>query len=804
MKNRFDPHRHQLDAREQDALWLEIRNAAREPQARRTAFAPALVVSAAAVALALIGALAFWPASDHGNDPRRSAPLAQRYQVTEESEPVLRDRATGRPVPVLEVLPTPVDDCEEAEDPPAPAVVRGEIREAFTGELLGHAVLTSLDGSVHAAADSNGVFRLFGVTPDQPLSLHLSRLGYTPIDTVLTAAPGETLVVALVMEAMIVAQLDAIDVEGDRYMVDVKSTVREQSIDSSRLSKYAIDSVEDAIAKQAGARPSGNQPYMLGGGTMNVVEGIDGSALQSRSIQVARRKPRPGDENIADTLLSSDEMLSFSNSVTGGTTPPNGEPYELMYFHHAGVNPFVTTDEDNLSTFAVDVDDASYTLARSYIENGHLPPQDAVRVEEFVNVFDGDWPEHRGEDLRIHADGAPSRFGDGYHLLRVGLRARTVGAMDRKPALLIFVIDVSGSMRAGNRLGLVKEALLTLVDDLHEDDQVGLVIYGSIGQVVLEPTGPEDHSRLRKAIASLQTGGSTNAHEGLKLAYDMARDHYEAGHIHRLILCSDGVANNGLTVADQILDDVRRESDRGIQLTTVGFGMGNYNDVLMEKLADTGDGTYHYVDDLDAARNVFRQNLTGLLQTVARDAKIQVEFDPARVLRWRLLGYENRDVADRDFRNDDIDAGEVGSAHVVTALYEVKLADDVVEAMGRSLAWGASAELAVARARWEVPAHDTERAGEVTEIEQKITAADVGRSFGAARSGLRLQAVAAEFAEILRGSFWARESSLADLVPVADATAAGRDGDGAASELVDLIRRAADLAGDGAKEGRTR
>lgn len=477
-----------------------------------------------------------------------------------------------------------------------------------------------------------------------------------------------------------------------------------------------------------------------------------------------------------------------AGSVTGGTTPPNGGTFELMYHEHTGVNPFVATEEDALSTFAVDVDNASYTLARSYLQRGALPPQAAIRVEEFVNFFGGGYPDQPRDVFRIHTDGAPSRFGAGYQLVRVGLKGKTIDAAHRKPANLVFVIDTSGSMAHEGRLEMVKRSLHLLLDELGEGDRVAIVAYGSSGRVVLEPTGVDRRERITAAIDALQPGGSTNACEGLDLAYDLARRNYEAGVVNRLILCSDGVANmGGATRAEEMLARVRRSSDEGITLSAVGVGMGNYNDVLLEKLADQGDGNYFYVDKLEEAERVFRQNLTGLLQTIAREVKVQVEFDPRQVQRWRLLGYENRDVADRDFRNDAVDAGEVGAGHEVTALYEVKLTGN-----GDDQDTG-PADLGVVRVRYEYPAHDTARAGQVEEIEHRIKRGDLARSWDRCRPELRLQAVAAEFAEILRGSYWAKESSLADLVAAADGVADDLPGNAKARELAELVRKAADL-----------
>jgi Ca-activated chloride channel family protein len=316
---------------------------------------------------------------------------------------------------------------------------------------------------------------------------------------------------------------------------------------------------------------------------------------------------------------------------------------------------------------------------------------------------------------------------------------------------------------------------------------VGIVVYGSRGEVRLPLTDVSGRETILGVIDELQPGGSTNAAEGLELGYRLARGNYDAGVINRVILCSDGVANTGdATDAEGILALVRRASDEGITLSTVGFGMGNYNDVLMEKLADQGDGNYFYVDRPTEAARVFRENLTGLLQTIAREAKVQVEFDPRVVTRWRLLGYENRDVADRDFRNDAVDAGEVGAGHQVTALYEVKLIGDP-----RAAAAGGSA--GTVRLRWEAPAHDTVHAGQVTEIEKEIPWQVLQAPESAATPHRRAQALAAEFAEVLRGSYWAKGSRLADLVPVADALAAQLPDDAQVQDLRRMIRQAADL-----------
>lgn len=463
---------------------------------------------------------------------------------------------------------------------------------------------------------------------------------------------------------------------------------------------------------------------------------------------------------------------------TGGTTEPNDQPYGDMFFRPWGVNPFIDTEDDKLSTFGLDVDTGSYTLTRSYIERGHLPPVEAIRVEEFINYFDYRDAAPLQGDFSIHAESAPSPFASGprYRLLRFGLRGREIAAADRLPATLVFVVDVSGSMDRENRLGLVKSSLSLLLDQLRPDDRVGLVVYGSRGRVLLQPTG--DLEAIRSAIGYLQAEGSTNAEEGLLLGYELAERYHREGTLHRVVLCSDGVANVGRTGPESILARVRAATGRGIELTTVGFGMGNYNDLLMEQLADNGDGSYAYVDTLDEARRVFVENLTGTLQTIAAEAKVQVEFDPSTVARYRLLGYENRDIADERFRDDSVDAGEIGAGHAVTALYEIKLHEGV----------GGGAELATLRLRYESKA-----AGEIVEIAEPIRLRDGVDSWEAASPALRLASLVAEFGEILRESYWAKDGDLDDLFVRVQRLSGEFAGDVDVADFVSLVGRAARL-----------
>ena len=461
-----------------------------------------------------------------------------------------------------------------------------------------------------------------------------------------------------------------------------------------------------------------------------------------------QRAPEPGVES--DT-----EVGSFDERERGLTDRRPPVPDDV-FFREYGVNPFVNPLEDPQSTFGLDVDTGSFSIARRYLADGNLPPSSAIRVEEFVQAMPYDTPRSerstRGPALRLHAEGAPTPFMGGrsigarYRLLRFAIAARAVDTRERKPAVLTFVVDTSGSMDRENRLGLVKSSLRLLLEELDRFDRVGLVIYDDRARVVVEPT--HDLDRVRRALEGLRPGGSTNAEDGLVLAYEVAGRAFDERANNRVILASDGVANVGRTGPEAILESVGRSARRGIQLTTVGFGMGNYNDVLMEQLADRGDGHYAYVDSLDEARRVFQENLTGTLETVALDAKAQVQFDPRSVERYRLLGYENRAIADHRFRDDRVDAGEIGAGHRVTALYEVRLRENVRR----------DQPLATLSVRY--------RDAETREVEESsvdLRVGDLEDSWRGASPDLRLAAVAAHFAELLKGSVWARAEGFRNL-----------------------------------------
>ena len=457
-------------------------------------------------------------------------------------------------------------------------------------------------------------------------------------------------------------------------------------------------------------------------------------------------------------------------------------------FKAVGTNPLKETAEDALSTFGLDVDTASYTVAREFLRNGQLPDPASVRVEEFVNFFHyGDPAPARGE-FALRAEGAPTPFAPAdYRLLRFNLRARDVRTEKRPPTVLTFVVDVSGSMKQENRLELVKQSLDLLLGQLRPGDKVGLVVYGDDARVVLEPT--DDREAVRQATQSLQAEGSTNAEAGLKVGYDLARRFFRNGGINRVILCSDGVANVGATGPDSILERIGREARRGIELTTLGVGMGNYNDVLMEQLADKGDGRYAYIDNLAEARRVLVDEVSGTLQTIAKDAKVQVEFDPKTVVRWRLLGYENRLLKHEQFRDNTVDAGEIGAGHSVTALYEVQLKPGVQS----------SQKVATLRLRFRVPGM-----GEMRETAKELWVSDLAPSWEKASNGLRLASLVAELAEVLKNAPTAKDGNLDNVLShsrklLKELSASDQGPD--VTEFARLAARAARLKRQGAPAG---
>ena len=448
-------------------------------------------------------------------------------------------------------------------------------------------------------------------------------------------------------------------------------------------------------------------------------------------------------------------------------------PERLSQRKPAGFNPYVLVAENAFSTFSIDVDTAAYGLARQQLFAGGLPVPETVRTEEFINSFDYDYRPPAGKQtFAVHSEMAPSPFRTGMDLLKVGIKGYRIGRDDHRGAVLTLVIDTSGSMSTPERIGLVKKSLALLLDGLGPEDEVALVQFGGEARLVLEHTPLVQKAELLKAIAKLQPGGPTQFDAGLELGYAMATAGFKAGASNRIIIMSDGVANVGELDPEAMLQKVGEHRRKGIYLSVLGFGAGTYDDDLMERLANRGDGMYAYIDTLGEARRLLVDRLAATLHVIASDVKIQIEFNPDRVLRYRQLGYENRQLTKEQFRDDTVDAGEVGSGQAVTALYDLEL-DPNSESRD---------PIATVYVRYRRA--DT---GAIEEISSRVTDSVRRKRFADADARFQLAACTAEFAERLRRSPYADGTEMADILGKLQPVAAELDLDAQVQELLRLI-----------------
>lgn len=426
-----------------------------------------------------------------------------------------------------------------------------------------------------------------------------------------------------------------------------------------------------------------------------------------------------------------------------------------------------------VSTFSVDVDTGSYSNVRRMLtQDNRLPPQAAVRTEELLNYFRYDYPapDNRRTPFSISTDFAATPWNPETRLMRVGLRGYDIAARERPAANLVFLVDVSGSMQGTDRLGLVQCSLALMAEQLSARDKVSIVVYAGAAGQVLAPTS--DPRAVIGALDRLRAGGSTAGGAGLELAYRTAREAFVEGAINRVILATDGDFNVGVSNNETLIDMIERQRDSGIQLTTLGFGRGNYNEALMEQAADKGNGNYAYIDSVNEARRVLNQQLSSTLFTIAHDVKIQVEFNPAYVSEYRLIGYENRALAEEDFANDAVDAGEIGAGHQVTAIYEVVpagsrgwLPDRAFAVNRRSAGGDAGGDAVSLRLRYKLPGEDESRL-----IERRLPASAL-RGNRAPSGDMGFAVAVAAYGQLLRGDTRLGRYSYADARALAERSA---------------------------------
>ena len=464
------------------------------------------------------------------------------------------------------------------------------------------------------------------------------------------------------------------------------------------------------------------------------------------------------------------------------------------YAHFDG-NPLKRVSEDPVSTFSIDVDTGAYANVRRLLNAGRLPPRDAVRAEELINYFAYDYPvvAERAAPFVVHKELASSPWNPDTLLLHIGIKGYAVPETSLPPANLVFLVDVSGSMRSAAKLDLLRSALKLLTGRLDADDRVSIVVYAGASGLVLEPTPGDQHGKIIAALEQLSAGGSTNGGAGIRLAYAMAEQAYIKGGINRVLLATDGDFNVGTVNTQQLKDLIEEKRKTGIALSTLGFGTGNYNDALMEQIADVGNGNYAYIDTLNEAQKVLVDEMSSTMLTIAKDVKIQIEFNPAVVAEYRLIGYENRVLKREDFNNDKVDAGEIGAGHTVTAIYELALVGsagqrvDPLRYQRESAPERQADEVAYLRLRYKAPdANDSEL------LEWVVNTREIVDEAARTSNAFRFSAAVAAFAQTLRGGAYTGRFSYTDIARLVR-DSRGTDQFGYRGEFLSLVNLAGAL-----------
>lgn len=492
-------------------------------------------------------------------------------------------------------------------------------------------------------------------------------------------------------------------------------------------------------------------------------------------------------------VLAQDAIAGISTASNLAPLRFASEPLNRENYHHFVSNPIKRVAENPVSTFSVDVDTGSYSNVRRMLNAGQLPVQDAVRIEELINYFDYSYPAPDTLDtpFQVTTEIGPNPWNANTRLLHIGIKGYQVEKADIPAANLVFLIDVSGSMQSPDKLELLKQGMKLLVKQLRSQDRVSIVVYAGASGVVLEPTSGDQTFKITQALDKLTAGGSTNGAAGIRLAYDVAQSAFIKDGVNRILLATDGDFNVGTTNFEQLIDLVETRRDSGIGLSTLGFGTGNYNDHLAEQLANKGNGVHAYIDTLNEANKVLVDQVSSTLLTIAKDVKIQLEFNPAVVSEYRLVGYENRQLRREDFNNDKIDAGEIGAGHTVTALYEITLAGSGSERI-EPLRYGSKRskkpdhgdELALLRMRYKQPGSDTSQLIEAP-VFKKAIKARLDQTTGR----YRFAAAVAGFGQQLRGGEYLESFNYDSALKLARGSR-GDDPNGYRGEFIQLVKLA--------------
>jgi Ca-activated chloride channel family protein len=563
--------------------------------------------------------------------------------------------------------------------------------------------------------------------------------------------------------------------------------------------------------EQRGAGGRGGAANNSGVAREEAKQGQQGQQGQGQGRQAAPQTGPGVGGGLAGSLLP--QSVQRITTVEAGPPPPPPPGYRADRIYNPAPNteaydrivdnPFVRTTQENLATFSIDVDTASYANVRRFLNQNQLPPRDAVRIEELINYFSYDYAQPSGNaPIAPNMEVATAPWNPQHRLVRIGIKAREVNAKQRPASNLVFLIDVSGSMNSPEKLPLVKSGLHMLVSQLGENDFVSIVVYAGSSGLVLRPTSGMNKETIRQAIDSLQPGGSTNGASGITLAYDQATANFLRNGVNRVILMTDGDFNVGITSQGALTRLIEDKAKSGVFLSVLGFGMGNIKDSTLEKLADQGNGHYAYIDNTTEARKVLVEEMSGTLVTVAKDVKIQVDFNPARVEAYRLIGYENRVLQAEDFNNDAKDAGDMGAGHTVTALFEVVPKGGAVpgpsidpskytqpqaraEADLARNAGASSNEMLTLRVRYKLP-------DATNSTRMDVPLVDRGASFARASQDFRFAAAVAEFGMILRNSPYRGNARMESVLDIAEGSR-GSDRNGYRQEFISLVQKARGL-----------
>ena len=662
----------------------------------------------------------------------------------------------------------------------APGRIEGYVKDN-AGAPIANAQVFVVGTALSALSDRQGHYRIPGVVAGR-VDMRAAFVGYRPM--VIRGVPvseGQVTRRDFTLEPSVVSVAE-IELRDER----------------ARSDQLPADRISGVLSLQPGVVAS------TGSGDLSIRGGRAETGFQEATVTTGKSAAEFGNSQRGGISPNNTPTTSI-----GPTSPPccyrRVPPTPIQGFNteeysHIRENGFRPVASAPLSTFSIDVDKASYANVRRFLSQGSLPPADAVRVEEMINYFSYDLPEPRGDHpFSITTDVGAAPWARDHRLVRIGIQGKRLRGDRVPPSNLVFLIDVSGSMNPENKLPLVKRSLRLLVDQLREEDKVSIVVYAGAAGLVLPCTPGSERTRILNAIDRLSAGGSTAGGAGIQLAYRMARENFVSEGNNRVILATDGDFNVGASSEGELVRLIEEERKSGVFLTVVGFGAGNYADARMEALADKGNGNYFYVDNLSEGRKIFVEELQGTLFTIAKDVKIQVEFNPAEVAAYRLVGYENRALRDEDFNNDAIDAGELGAGHTVTALYEiipVGLRSDLPVSGVDPLRYqaperrptSARGELLTVKLRYQRPEGSASRL-----LEAQVR--DGGPRDRTLSHDFAFAAAVAEFGMLLRNSEFKGTSSAAHVLESARAHR-GEDRDGYRAEFIQLVRTWQALTGN--------